>query len=427
MLIGELPLLLHLNTRVIHMKTKCELINNNNKFLRQCILGCLLLILSAHANSAVEILTVNASTSQLQDGSNATVFLNWSGVSEVFNAFNNNTNVNVVSNAGNFLLANGSPLSSVNRRLSTTVVLGPLITNASFSIRETLRIPASVIFQARERGAAGISFVRTFSDGFGATRSAAVNFQIVSSSGGQLTISRVDLRFDNDQIVRIVSQGEKLSAIADINYNGVGQFVFNWEVAAPASTQGEPLFLNLKTQRRYLGAGREAYVQSPNLPTQSVGTYLVRIDIRSPEGILEPVEIKYAVRRSTQENTPIEFEQLKLQTPTPEAVFNDETLFEWAPIKGVAAYQLELYEDVGQLVRSGSARSLEKILDQSKWEEENTISSGLLIPGNKHSVHLTPVSRQHLISGKNYQWRVVGIDIRGRIIAKSQLRSILVP
>lgn len=409
------------------MKTKCELINNNNKFLRQCILGCLLLILSAHANSAVEILTVNASTSQLQDGSNATVFLNWSGVSEVFNAFNNNTNVNVVSNAGNFLLANGSPLSSVNRRLSTTVVLGPLITNASFSIRETLRIPASVIFQARERGAAGISFVRTFSDGFGATRSAAVNFQIVSSSGGQLTISRVDLRFDNDQIVRIVSQGEKLSAIADINYNGVGQFVFNWEVAAPASTQGEPLFLNLKTQRRYLGAGREAYVQSPNLPTQSVGTYLVRIDIRSPEGILEPVEIKYAVRRSTQENTPIEFEQLKLQTPTPEAVFNDETLFEWAPIKGVAAYQLELYEDVGQLVRSGSARSLEKILDQSKWEEENTISSGLLIPGNKHSVHLTPVSRQHLISGKNYQWRVVGIDIRGRIIAKSQLRSILVP
>ena len=366
--------------------------------------------------SIADVVNVSGTTSrnQIQDGQAATVAITWAG------STTNTGGVTVFSNAGAFTDQGGGSLGVNNRRISRTLNI-PAVNIFPFTIIENLQIPESIIYTAKKRGSLLFAYTRTFDDGSGVTDTVTVTFQIISSAGGQLSISRVDLRFDNDQVVRV----ENIFAIANINYNGVGLFDLAWEIATPASTQGTPFFSTLRNERSYLGAGREAYIQSPLLPTLQTGTYILRLNILSPVTAFDPVEIRYSVIKSDKGMEPIDIGKIRLSTPLPKAVLSKDTKFNWQPVEGANAYQLEIYD---YIENPGAVRSLEDIEIRLDWKQDKgTRSTGLLVPGSKYVLSLSPLSRQHLNSGHTYRWRVIAINAQGQIIASSQLRTLLVP
>jgi hypothetical protein len=400
-----------------------------NKIFKQGLSIFVLMLLCQQSFSAIGLLNGSANRTQIQDGRNSSVIINWTGDSSD-TGFNVPTNVSVFSNSGTFTLPNTTVLGVNNSRVSTNVILSPAQPVAQFSVRENLQIPQSIIYAAKKQGSLVVQYTRTFNDTSTALApgTATVQFQIVSGSRGELSISRVDLRFDNDQVVRVIPIGEKISAVADINYNGVGLFDLAWEIATPASTQGEAFFTTLHTQRRYLGAGREAYIQSPYLPTETTGTYLVRLNIRSPETGFEPVVIRYVVIKSNKDIEPVDVGRIQLSKPLPKAVLSKDTKFNWQAIDGANAYQLEIYEYTEANEHPEAVRSLEDVEVQLDWSEDpKARSTGILVHGDKDSVGLSPISRQHLRPGYSYRWRVIAIGTQGRIIATSPLRTIRIP
>jgi len=407
-------------------------IRQQNSFMKYFLIILTLLILVGPFQSSmaqVQALTGDANRTQIQEGRNSSISINWSGIS-VDTTANNPTNISVFSNTGTFTLPNATVLGVRNTRIATNIILSPTQPAVQFNAREVLQIPENIIYSAKKQGSLVVQYTRTFADtsGSAGTATATVQFQIVSGSRGELSISRADLRFDNDQVVRVIPIGEKIYAVSDINYNGVGLFDVAWEIATPASTQGEAFFSTLHTQRRYLGAGREAYVQSPYLPTDTTGTYLVRLNIRTPETGFEPVVIRYVVIKSNKDIEPVDIGKIQLTKPLPKAVLGKNTKFNWQPVEDANAYQLEIYEYVEVNEHPEAVRSLEDIEVQLDWDEEpNARSTGILVHGDKHTVGLSPISRQHLRPGYSYRWRVIAIGAQGRIIATSPLRTIRIP
>lgn len=370
-----------------------------------------------------------ASRNQVQDGNAASVSIVWTGL-----AGEDGTQApfadTVFSSFGTFTLPNNTSIGVSNKRVATTITITPAQEVMPFTIRERLQIPASIIYTAKKQGSLVFLYSRTFADTANSalTSTSTVQFQITNSAGGQLNISRVDLRFDNDQIVRVVPLGTQISAVADINYSGAGLFDLSWEIATPASSQGTAFFSTLHTQRRYLGTGREAYVQSSELPTDETGTYFVRLNIRSPETGFEPVQIKYVVINSEIGSDPIQLEKIRLSTPLPKSILQKGTSFSWEPIDSTRAYQLELYEFVDTENQPIVSRSLEDIEVKLDWEKQlKDRTTGILVQGDKHEIELSAIARQHLRAGYNYRWRVIAIGETGNIIATSSLRTISVP
>ena len=380
--------------------------------------------------AAVVGVTGQANRNLIQDGTSATVSITWTGGSGVANPPATPTGVTVFSNSGTFVLPNNTALGVNNSRVATNVTLTPAQPVVAFTVRENLQIPASIIYTARKQGSTVFFYTRTFADTSvdAGTSTSTVQFQITNSANGQLSFSRVDLRFDNDETVRVVPVGTQISAVADINYNGAGLFDFDWEIATPASTQGTAFFSTLHTQRQYLGAGREAYIQSPHLPTDETGVYFIRLNIRSPQTGFEPVQIRYVVIDSKIGPDPIRLEKIRLKTPLPQSALQQDTLFNWETIENTKAYQLELYEFSHDSDQPETVRSLEDIEVKLDWEKQiDRRSTGILVQGDKHEIILSALSRQHLQAGRKYRWRVIAIGFEGNIIATSPLRTISVP
>ncbi len=329
-------------------------------------------------------------------GQAASVSLRWTVVRSTNPTSGVSAGENVVSERGEFRDAAGQLLGRVERRLQQT---RPVSGNDTFTFRENVRVPATLLYQAHKAGLTHIYYQRAFDDGYGA-QSASTGMRLTSAAAAGFSLSRLALSFEGGWLHRVVASGEILRPRAVVSFSGSGQFRATWEVAEPATTRGEPVFRPLISVRRYLTAGGEASIEGPVLPTRSSGTYLLRLRIDAPDvGFAAPL-LRYVVAPAAGRALP----PLATQSPPPGARLTAATRFQWSPVAGARAYQVEI-------------RDTESVTGPPL--------TGLVATAEQRHVTLPLHTREHLKPGR-YYWRLLAIGPQGETLAASPPRELRV-
>ncbi len=282
-----------------------------------------------------------------------------------------------------------------------------------FNIIERLRIPQSIVKKARLLGLNQIIFQRSFTDAPDNTSLAANTlFQLSSGSiAGQLNIERIQLEFENQRRSLIIPRGSQLNARAIIKYKGTGLFEYRWEIASPPSTGGNPIFFPLIVRKQYLLAGDQVTIQSPNLPSDLSGTYLLRLVVTKPETVIDLKTLGYRVKAQSLAADNRKTTTIALSRPQDNEILIKATEFAWLAIEGAKAYQLELY-------------SRPPIASDIVLQRDDKPVTGVLLPANQNKISLANNSFAHLEKNQTYYWRVIAISEAGEIIGQSEFRRI---
>lgn len=380
----------------------------------------------SHFSSASFVGTINASpqgTGTVKSNQVSTTRITWSGSSDSAGSNTPGQPYNVFSSQGQFFVGQ-NVIATNNRRVSSTLIAGTL--NA-FTIRESLQIPRSVLAAVEQNNVTLIQYVRTFTDESGGAvpnSTAVATLRVTSSNSGTLSLSQVDLRFNTKNLSKVIKIDETLSAYAEISHGGTGLFQAVWEIATPISTSGTPIFTRLATVRQFLGAGRNIVIESPALPSNLVGNYILRLRIISPEDTFEDLELRYSVIPSNTAN--IVLQTILTTSPLPNSRIDEDTVFSWQAITGANTYQIEIYEVEPYKEKHTDLPSMgsDALSENDSDEQAQTFSSGVLLPSEKTSSTLTKLALKHLQKGTLYQWRIVAINQNGFIIGKSGYQKI---
>jgi len=287
--------------------------------------------------------------------------------------------------------------------LALTVRLtGVPTTSVQGNAPETFRLTPAAVAEAQRLGVNTLMLARTFSAGAPYVATATVTIGLGGSGSGPLALSRVALHFDDRTLVRVLRQGESAVAIAEITYSGNGVFSGLWEVAAPPSTQGEPVFVPLGGASTNLTAGGITEVTSPALPSAIAGTYYVRFRVRSPVVSFQGLVLRYAVEQGPA------IPPIVVTSPEAHASFKPDTRFSWQPAPGAVAYRLEFYA-----------------ADASPDYEPPL--SGEWLPAERRDSVLSALAQTHLAAGRGYRWRIVAFDGDGQVVGRSSLYEIRTP
>jgi hypothetical protein len=279
---------------------------------------------------------------------------------------------------------------------------------ATYLFSESLNIPQSIVRQAQKQGYNQIVYVRQFDDLIDNTRgSNAVYFQITSgSAAGALSISRIQMAFDDERTSAILAPKEIMRANAIISYTGTGLLEYQWQIATPPSTKGQPVFRPLNSRKQYLLSADQIKLTSPELPSLISGEYLVRLKLDKPNPDFSMPTLRYAVNGSRTLHT-INVTNIYLSTPTDNSQLSAKTRFKWQPVANASAYRLELY---ARPVRNS--------------KQPSSLITGVVIPAEQTNTLIGDSSRSYLSSGNTYYWRVVALSEEKQLIAKSEFRSI---
>lgn len=320
----------------------------------------------------------------------------------------------------------GTIFGSINTTLTTTQLQPDGTTFYTFS--EAIIVPADVSFRAQRAGLGSFAYQRSFTvtDGFGsASDTECVTLNITSTSAAGFGISRMALTFDGGAPTKIVARRASLRASAEVNFNGNGMLQAVWEIANPASTAGEPAYRTLSTVRQYLVGADKQILQSPALPTDSAGLYLLRLRVTDPAISFDTPVIRYFV---TDERAGARMPALSLSLTTPpnQILLAPDTAFSWEAIRGARAYQLELYARP-----RGAGDGLPDLggpVDATPQSLPPTPPvTGMLVPGTQTRAVLSGAARSHLVSGRSYLWRVLAIGGDGSIVGESPVRELRMP
>lgn len=334
----------------------------------------------------------------------------------------------VYSTSGTFALSGnraqtvlGTTTTTISQTKQCTFAMSHVVTTG-FTIPETLSVPADVIYRANKLGAADFGYTRVFSDGY-QTNSGTLTLRITSASGA-FTLTTMSLTFDNGSPVRVLERKEKNRAVANLGFNGVGLLQGMWEVADPSSTAGEPVYRPLAQVRQYLNGISPQTIQSPDLPTDRTGLYLVRLRVTDPAPGFELPVIRYFV---ADERAGVLAPKVPVNvlTPAHPSMLASDTVFAWDEIKGARAYQIEIYakprtagDDLPDL---GGAPAANPLLPTTPPV------AGMLVHGKQTRATLSPQTRSHLLPGRSYLWRVTALRADGSIAGESAVREMRVP
>lgn len=372
-------------------------------------------------------------------GEPTTLSLVWRGRVQPVERF-----ADIASDQGYFTLgdpASDEPLGAVRRPLSERV-MASADGQVTLAINEPLTVPADVSLRAAERGHSELSFVRRFSiNGITVTGVQTLRLsaptptpeptptrinpnaarslpegQEITASG--LLVRRVALRFEDGSPVASVARSESLRAQARIHYDRAGLVEAVWELATPATTGGQPVFRRLDNVRQYLGAGQQATLQSPVLPTDEAGLYLLRLRLIEPRFERSTIELRYQVSGRPAE--PALVPLLRVNAPQTGAALGDDTLFQWHPVAQTRAYQLELYERPPTAAHSSTQREP----NTAVAEMTETPTTGMLLTGETEHTRLSPAVLQRLAPGRTYYWRIVALNADGTVVAASPVQPL---
>lgn len=341
---------------------------------------------------------------------------------------------NIVSDVGFFALgdaASGEQLGVVQRLLIDQVSGSATGGPTSFTLNETLTVPAEVSQAAQARGASQLLYIRQFSiNGIAATGVQTIRLSAQlpstarsvregqSTTASGLVVRRVALRFDDGAAVASVRRAGRLRASAAIRYERAGLLEAAWEIATPATTRGEPVFRRLDNVRQYLGGGEEGTLQSPVLPTDEAGLYLLRLRLLQPAFEHDSVELRYQV--IGEPAAPAQVPVLRVNRPERGSPLDTATEFHWQPVAGTHAYQLELYERPPLAAEPVTAPDPHT----APAEMSGAPTTGILLRGDTDSTRLSPAVLHRLLPGRIYYWRVIAVSTEGVILAASPVQPI---
>ncbi|MGI1679708.1 MAG: hypothetical protein K6L75_13290 [Cellvibrionaceae bacterium] len=391
---------------------------------------------------------------EITTGVSGNLSVTWQG--SVLNLSSSNAPTEPVnSNGGTFYVIQNNqeiPVGNTFTLLSqnVTYVVGNQLPNL-FSFSENLSVPANVSLAAANLGATQLIYRRQFTSPFSNSNASIVfplkpmppnlgggttpppitppnngNNNIVTSA---LEIQRIALRFDDDSISRILRRDDKLRAFAEFTYSNGGMLAGIWEVATPASTQGEPIYFPLENVRLYLNPARNKLLESPALPTDSTGLYLLRFRALEPQLTQDILQLQYFVTEQSQAMRK-KVQPLRSSRPTDGAWLKPQTTFRWTPVLNARAYRVEIFKSAAKPASYAEQYSR---LDSASGSNTNNVSlldkstsavTGVLIPGNQSEANFSLVSFTHLDKGSHYVWRVIAIDASGEIIAESAFKNI---
>lgn len=383
-------------------------------------------------------------------GQASTVQIIWRG--SVSSSISVSTGALTVNSSGGMLLAGNQNLQTLGMPLSQVVNLPSPSFSVPFQIQESLQLSASVTQQASNLGATQLTFRRQFSVPGGSIRQGQVTITLAPATApspvpdptpqptpepvpepeplptpgpidSAVNILQMSLRFDSGEQTRVLLPGEPLAAQLRMRYQSAGLLRARWELASPSSTAGEPVFTPLRQVQQYLGGGQEILLQSPPLPSNSSGLYLLRFVVLQPSGIEQPLTIRYMVGGSA-DQIPIAVRVMRQLSPADNAPLQQSTRFEWQPLDGVHAYQLELYDQSAAGLGSPALNTAITFGSAAEVSLPVAPIAGLLVPGEEISAVLSTMTREHLANDNLYYWRVLAINADGFIVGASGLRAI---
>jgi|GEM_PF-1711423 len=321
------------------------------------------------------------------------------------------------------LLADGVEITSINQPL-TQVVTAP----QTVQIAESTILPLGALQAAVNRGARSITYERTFRLVGGQSRTAVLRILPQGDFSSSFAVTRLELSFDDNSLIRVIDRNESLAARLRVNYSGSGLLQGAWQIADGVSTSGQPFFRTLRTVRRSLIPGQQVMLVSPDLPSESSGTVLVRFLVTDPTFSAELPTLRYAVRSSALAQAGQALKQMSARSPAPGGLLNGNTTFAWDGVDGAFAYKLELYE----LTLQKDNPILNNIpvdgvptLDPF-GEGGATLVGGKYIQSGDSKTNLGPITLDLLSSGKVYAWRMVAINGGGMVMAASHFSYLVV-
>ncbi len=245
-----------------------------------------------------------------------------------------------------------------------------------------------------------------------------------TASAADFAVERLELAFDDDTRVKIVSRGESVVAVADITFEGSGLLSAIWQIAEPTTTGAAARFRDLSIVNKNLSATKLEKVRSPELPTDMTGTYAIRFRVSRPEPEKTLVLRYFVGQRPTKETLGGKTDVPdSIATRSPDTPVGAETTFSWDPVPGSVGYQVEIYDESGTekavIVESGTFGTC---LVRHPSELNRPPLVGLMAPGYQTEATLSQLAGSTLTAGNSYLWRVVALGRRGKVLCESPFR-----
>lgn len=408
------------------------------------VLCLLVLLISVMSNAHAQITALCdgrfacTSSPSATVGVDSRVNLTWRGLARTHSPLSST----LTSNQGVFLLSN--PFSGLRLGVSPTVLVEPLANateerGTEFRVTESLRVPAAISQQAASFGEQQLFYIRQFTleEGEPMTGVQVISLQqgipgriaptpeATPPSATGVNIQRVSLSFDRGSLSETVQPDAPLRATARIRYQGAGIVNALWEVATPASTQGEPLFAPLSQVRQYLGSGREITLTSPPLPSNTSGMHRVRLRFLPPTEIDGLPTLGYRVSEGALHKggrVPV------LHTFPPESAnpLDTQTRFRWRPVMDGYAYQLEFYDRWPEVTETDTFSEGDIRGDNHLQPAHLDISplTGQVVAGSRIVTSPSLSLLSHLEPDRRYYWRLIALDAQGQVVAASPIDTI---
>ncbi|MGM0982761.1 MAG: hypothetical protein ACQEXG_04950 [Pseudomonadota bacterium] len=342
----------------------------------------------------------------------------------------------LLSTQGRFMLGNpfgGRTLGVASTTLMQTLQPVSEDRGVDFRLNESLRVPAAVSRAAAAAGARELYYVRDFQLE-GSEPGSGVQVirleQAVPGRGEQprqgefgaansIDIQSVTLSFQAGTLSEVIRPDAPLQATARIRYRGAGLLNAVWEVATPASTHGQPIYVPLEVVRRYIG-GSEVILTSPQLPNTSSGLYRLRLRFLPPDVIDDLPTLSYRVSDAALQRGN-EVPAIRLWPTESVSPLTRNSRFRWEPVPDSHAYQLEFYagwpgDSPG--VEASDPDGIQPI------ELERSPTTGQLLSGQRREASPSATILNRLRPGEQYYWRIVAIGLDGQVLAASPLEPI---
>jgi len=383
-------------------------------FIAAMIAGCLLLPSTTRA--AIGTVTASPPTYSLAMNQASAVTITWriqrTGASTIGG---------VSSPSGSLTIA-GTTIT-INRPL-----FRPTSGGESVIIVETLVVPRSLLVRAiKSGGALTGSYVRIFTDGVTAT--GVANFNITTGGGADFGISRLTLKFlDDDSRATVRAVDTRLRAAARISFTGTGLLQASWQIATPTSTPGNEIFRPLRLERRQLTGNGEVELISPPLPTTIEGQYLVALLVEDPGlGFDTPQLIYTIIPPGAPLAGPLP-QSILVSAPAPEGALATGTSIAWSPSPAAAVYRIVLMEaGDGPLAAPQEDLQYGALPDGKRVRPEGRIVTGFYMPATVTSAVLPALAASRLTSGQRYLLQIQALDGSGNPVAESRPQEVYWP
>lgn len=251
----------------------------------------------------------------------------------------------------------GPTIGTVNNTLSRTVNPPGAPNLFTLTFTDTITIPRAALRQAAEAGQP-IIYLRNFTDdNFATSRDVTITINVTGGMGGDLHVSRSELRFDNGATACTAQTGVDLTATAFISTQGSGVLRGNWQVREGG---GYGSFRTLKSVQVPVSAGQDIKLKSPVLPTDKNQRIDVRFDVTTPDdtGADTPIISCALLGNDAQAKSVMSLKTTPVTSPLEFAPLHETTKIEWTPVPGAKAYRVDiLAEKNGAPVASQAAKA----------------------------------------------------------------------